>query len=107
MRQYLSGKRAGGFGLVLLLLVTSAAQAHVQDRTFDWTRRGADLPVRNQGKNDCWAVAATSALEANWAIRHHKHVTLSPQPILDRTQQTGGDRVARALEILHQHGTAL
>jgi C1A family cysteine protease len=97
---------ASGLVLAVLLSLTSEARADVRDRAFDWTKRGVNLPVRKQGKQDCWAVAATSALEANWTLRHRKQVTLSPQPILDRTQQTGGDRVARALNILQNNGTA-
>ena len=94
--------------LALLMLIAGGTEASVKDRAFDWTKLGVVTAVRDQGNsNNCWAVSATEALEANWAIRHRQRVQLSPQPILDRTHQTGGDTLARAFGVLKQFGTAL
>src|SRR5205807_2637575 len=76
--------------------------------TFDWTSLGVNIPVRNQGKSqNCWAIGATEALEANWQIRKGSKVQLSPQPILDRLQQNGPYFVEKAMADLVQNGTAL
>ena len=93
---------------VLLSVVTTAqADMSVNDARLDWTDFGVVTDVRNQGKSDdCWALVATEALEANWAIRQGENVMLSPQPILDRTQTAGPGYTATALDILKQYGTA-
>lgn len=75
---------------------------------FDWTEQGIATPVRNQGRSkNCWAFTATEALEANWTIRHHKYVMLSPQPILDRTHLQNGGHLYTAFSILTKYGTTL
>jgi cathepsin L len=65
------------------------------------------MTVRDQGPGYCcWAVVATEALEANWQLRHPTPVVLSPQPILDRTRQSGPDSLQTAFNDLREHGTA-
>jgi cathepsin L len=55
----------------------------------------------------CWAHAAVSALEWSWAIRNGgPPVVLSVQPVLDRTQKTGGGSPRLVLRALLEHGTA-
>jgi hypothetical protein len=89
------------------LLQGGVARADIP-RAFDWTEYGVVTPVRDQGKGlCCWAIASTEAVEANWAIRRKRNVTLSPQPILDRTQQAGGSMIRVGLEDLKKNGTAL
>jgi Papain family cysteine protease len=97
------------FALALLVSLWAGwAQAAPQDKAFDWTQRGVSSPVRNQGNSkNCWAVSATEALEANWTIRTGQRVTLSPQPILDRTHQAGADKVSTAFSVLQKFGTTV
>jgi hypothetical protein len=84
----------------LMPAVTARADA------FDWTQHGAVSPVRDQGDSEnCWAVAATEALESNWAIRRNSRPTLSPQPILDRLHTPGPYYVAEAMKDLVKNGT--
>jgi cathepsin L len=94
--------------LALVLVSAGLVQANPNARMFDWSQYGVATPVRDQGDSqNCWAVAATEALEANWAIRHKRSIVLSPQPVLDRTHQNGPDRVSRALDVLQKFGTTL
>lgn len=91
-------------GLALALCQPALAQPHA----LDWTTKGISTLVRDQGpSNNCWAVASTEALEANYALRFGAHVTLSPQPILDRTHQSAPATLDLALNDLTRHGTAL
>jgi hypothetical protein len=54
----------------------------------------------------CWAFAAMTAFEYNWAIRNGGPAPgLAIQPILDRTQRGGGAPHQLALEELLRHGT--
>jgi hypothetical protein len=93
--------------VVALLLRNAPAQADQPPRSWDWTEYGVVTAVRNQGQSDnCWAITATEVLEGNWAIRQKQNVTLSPQPILDRTQQSGGAYISVGLQDLKK-GTAL
>ncbi len=96
-----------GAVLVAAFAPALAVRAAEVPRRFDWTARGIGTAVRDQGTAPhCWAITATEALEANWAIRTDTKVVLSPQPILDRTRQGGPDYNARALEDLVVNGTA-
>jgi cathepsin L len=80
--------------------------------SFNWVNHGGVGPAHRQQAGDCWANAATEALECSWLIRNGIHVHLSPQPILDRTQnikrdgKSGGGSAAKACELLQKHGTA-
>lgn len=75
--------------------------------SFDWTTYSRPN-VRSQGEfNTCWAHAAISALEWSWFLRNGgPPVILSVQPILDRTQKTGGGNNLMVLQALLYHGTA-
>jgi cathepsin L len=89
--------------------VAQGAQASAASQpSFSWGTKGIYTQVRDQGQSkNCWAIVATEALEANWHIRNGTRVVLSPQPILDRTQQDGGDTLKRALTDLMESGTTL
>src|SRR5262245_15218626 len=91
----------------VLAAAAAAGAATPRDRSFDWTRRGVALVVRDQGESKtCWALAPTQALEASWAIRNRQRVVLSPQPILDRTRQKGPCYSRVAFDQLKDKGTA-
>ena len=60
---------------------------------------------------DCWANAATEALECNYLIRNNRRVTLSSQPLLDHLKLGADDKSmggapATALEFFLKIGTA-
>ncbi|MBL9082693.1 MAG: hypothetical protein JNK76_12845 [Planctomycetales bacterium] len=76
--------------------------------SFDWTTY-AKPNVHSQGEfATCWAHAAISALEWNWQLRNGGlPVILSVQPVLDRTQKTGGGNSLLVLQTLLNHGTAV
>ena len=94
--------------ILVLTFIALAQVSAVRADTFDWTTRGIVTPVRNQGASgSCWAVATTEAFEANWAIRNHTKVVLSPQTVIDHRQNSGGDWFGNAMEDLMKSGTAL
>ena len=63
------------------MVQSSAGQTNLP--SFDWTKRGLVTPVRDQGKSEnCWIIASTTALEANWALRRGAKVVLSAQPVI-------------------------
>jgi hypothetical protein len=107
----------GAVGLLCLLAVAPSPGAPAGApgvggaaslRSFNWVSRGIFTPVRDQGNsNNCWADSATEAFEANWQLRNGRRVALSPQPILDRTQQAGPDTLKRAFDVLKAYGTTV
>ena len=51
---------------------------------LDWRTRGVINPIRDQGMcGSCWAFAATSVLEAAYAIENGKLIKFSEQQLLD------------------------
>ncbi len=98
----------GGVALLMLALAPVLSARAAVPSKFDWTTYRVATVVRDQGQSyNCWAVSSTEALEANWAIRTGDRVVLSPQPVLDRTRDSGGGYDAMALEDLMKNGTAL
>ncbi len=73
---------------------------------FDWTtlivRKFNYTQVTNP---QCWAFAAVTAFEWNWAIRNAEEVpVLAVQPIIDRSKKEGGASHRVALEVLLEQG---
>lgn len=92
----------------LLKAAPANGAATASPASFSWYARGIRTPVRAQGdSSNCWAVSATEAFEANWQLRNGTPVTLSPQPVLDRTQQTGPDTLSRSFNDLKNSGTTV
>jgi len=51
---------------------------------LDWEKRGAVVPVKNQGScGSCWAHGTTGSLEATWFIKMGTLTSLSEQQLLD------------------------
>ena len=74
---------------------------------FDWTDFHKNVNLHSQGTfGTCWSHAAIGALEWSWYNRNGKSVILSVQPILDRTQKTGGGSQTMVMRTLLEHGTA-
>jgi hypothetical protein len=75
---------------------------------FDWTTVISRPHNYAQRKSPlCWAFAAMTAFEYNWAIRNGGTApVLAVQPIVDRTGKDGGAPVSLAMEALLQRGTA-
>ena len=57
---------------------------------FDWCNLNKVCEPCRQLTGDCWANAATEALECNYLIRNDRRLTLSVQPLLD-TLKLGTD----------------
>jgi hypothetical protein len=74
---------------------------------FDWSTKVTMPHWLAQAKTPCcWAFAAVTALEWNWAVRNGGPApALAIQPILDRTQKRGSAPPQLALEELLTHGT--
>jgi hypothetical protein len=78
------------------------------DRAFDWCDAVPGMNVHRQGSyGTCWVHGPIEALEWSWRIRNGTTHIFSAQPILDRTQKTGGGGVDLVLSELLRHGTAL
>jgi hypothetical protein len=75
--------------------------------SFDWSAHVSRTFNYTQAKNpQCWAFAAVTAFEWNWAIRNGGTVPiLAVQPIIDRSQKEGGAPTRVALEVLLEQGT--
>ncbi len=78
---------------------------------FDWCNLNKVCEPRRQLTGDCWANAATEALECNYLIRNNRRVTLSSQPLLDHLKLGADDKsmggaTATALEFFLKIGTA-
>jgi C1A family cysteine protease len=95
--------------MIGLLCFAVASRAAAESTKFDWASYGiATTPVRNQGNaQTCWALAATQALEANWAYRNKETVQLSAQPIIDRTGINKASPLAVGFDVLKANGVAL
>ncbi|XP_074028382.1 cathepsin L-like proteinase isoform X1 [Leptinotarsa decemlineata] len=58
--------------------------------SIDWTQKGADLGVKDQGKcGSCWAFSSTGSLEGQNAIHHKVKTPLSEQQLLDCSSSYG------------------
>jgi cathepsin L len=81
-------------------------------KAFDWVDHNGVGLAHEQKAADCWANAVTEALECSWLIRNGTRVYLSPQPLLDRTQNLNekgfsvGNNLRRPCDLLLKHGTA-
>jgi hypothetical protein len=79
---------------------------------FDWCNLNKVCEPRRQLNGDCWANAATEALECNYLIRNNRRLTLSSQPLLDYLKLGAGndkemaDKTAHAFEFFLKIGTA-
>ena len=57
--------------------------------SFDWKHKHAVTPVKTQNCGDCWAFAATGALESANKIKNKKLVNLSEQQLVDCVYKQG------------------
>jgi C1A family cysteine protease len=79
---------------------------------FNWLDYNGVSGAHEQKALDCWANAITEAVECSWLIRNGVRIYLSPQPLLDRTQNVDrrgfsiGNNVQHAADLLLKHGTA-
>ncbi len=78
---------------------------------FDWCNLNKVCEPRRQLTGDCWANAATEALECNYLIRNDRRLTLSVQPLLDTLKlgtddKNRGGAPATALNFFLKIGTA-
>ena len=78
---------------------------------FDWCNLNKVCEPRRQLTGDCWANAATEALECNYLIRNNRRATLSVQPLLDTLKLGANDKnmggaPATALNFFLKIGTA-
>jgi cathepsin L len=74
---------------------------------FDWSSKVVMPHWLAQARTPyCWAFAAVTAFEWNWAIRNGGQApALAIQPLLDRTKKVGAAPHKLALEELLAHGT--
>ena len=79
---------------------------------FDWCNLNKVSEARRQLSGDCWANAATEALECSYLIRNNRRVSLSSQPLLDYLKlgafadKEMADKAARASDFFLKIGTA-
>ncbi|XP_072399502.1 cathepsin L-like proteinase [Diabrotica undecimpunctata] len=75
--------------------------------SVDWRNEGAVLPVREQGFcGSCWAFSTVGALEGQAAIHKQQKIPLSPQNLIDCSDNDGcggGDQV-RAFQYVQTDG---
>uniref|UniRef100_A0A6P7GQB0 Cathepsin L-like proteinase n=1 Tax=Diabrotica virgifera virgifera TaxID=50390 RepID=A0A6P7GQB0_DIAVI len=59
--------------------------------SVDWRTENAVLPVRDQGScGSCWAFSSVGALEGQLAINYNQRVPLSPQYLVDCSEENDG-----------------
>jgi len=79
---------------------------------FDWCNLNKVCEPRRQLNGDCWANAATEALECNYLIRNNRRPVLSTQPLLDYLKLGAGSekevagKTAQAFDFFLKIGTA-
>jgi cathepsin L len=77
---------------------------------FDWCNLNKVSEAHKQLNEDCWANAATEALECNFLIRNNRRVELSVQPVLDHlrlgAKEIGGSS-ATAADFFLKTGTTV
>jgi cathepsin L len=81
-------------------------------KAFNWVDHNCVGQAHEQKAGDCWANAVTEAVECSWLLRNGRRIYLSPQPLLDRTQNINekglsvGYPPERACDLLLKHGIA-
>jgi C1A family cysteine protease len=81
-------------------------------KAFDWVDYNGVGQAHEQKASDCWANAVTEAVECSWLLRNGVRIYLSPQPLLDRTQNFDkkglslGNTIEHACDLLLKHGLA-
>jgi cathepsin L len=81
-------------------------------KAFNWVDQNGVGQAHEQKASDCWANAVTEAVECSWLLRNGRRIYLSPQPLLDRTQNVDkkglsvGVSMEHACDLLLKHGTA-
>jgi cathepsin L len=75
--------------------------------TFDWsTHLSRPFSYTQRVTPYCWAFAAVTAFEWNWALRNGGPApVLAVQPIIDRSKEEGGADVSAAFLVLLEQGT--
>jgi len=59
--------------------------------SFDWARRGAVTPVKDQGQcGSCWAFSTAEGVESAWFVARNQLLVLSPQQIISCDNGDGG-----------------
>jgi Papain family cysteine protease len=81
-------------------------------KAFNWVDYNGVGQAHEQKAKDCWANAVTQAVECSWLLRNGRRIYLSPQPLLDRTQNIDekglslGNNTYHACDLLLKHGIA-
>ncbi|HZZ73760.1 MAG TPA: C1 family peptidase, partial [Pirellulales bacterium] len=81
----------------------------VTAKSFDWCNLNKVSEAHTQRNEDCWANAATEALECSNLIRNDRRLILSPQPILDHLKLGAKEisgQSAGAFDFFMKTGTA-
>ncbi len=71
--------------------------------SFDWRKKGAVTPVKNQGScGSCWTFSTTGVIEGAYFVKHNKLYSFSEQELMDCDDTNGhctaGGWPKRALE---------
>lgn len=71
-------------------LENSVNPANLEGGYIDWTQKGVNTPVKNQGDcGSCWAFSIAAAIESMYIVRGKNYGSLSPQYVLDCTAGVG------------------
>jgi cathepsin L len=91
-----------------LLPETKLVLPSAEAEAFDWCNLNKVSEAHRQMSQDCWANAATEALECSHLIRNNHRAVLSVQPILDQLKLGSNHiegRSSMACDFFLKHGT--
>lgn len=75
----------------LRILPELVVQCAANLASWDWRRRGAVSPVKDQQCGNCWAYASAAALESSYLIRNTSLIDISEQYIVNCAVYNNGD----------------